>query len=86
MTMTFETAFVYLKQGKMIRRAYWPNGIYIRKREMDPDDEAYLVDVEEVVVDESGVHSLFDGEGCNSWFWSSDFFAEDWEVLDESTR
>ena len=81
MKMTFETAFVYLKQGKMIRRAYWPKGIYIRKREMDPDDEDYLVDVEEVVVDEYGVHSLFDG--CAQWFCSGDFFAEDWEVVDE---
>ena len=86
MKMTFEMALVYLKQGKMIRRAYWPNGIYIRKREMDPDDEAYLVDVEEVVVDESGVHSLFDDESYDPWFCSTDFFAEDWEVLDESTR
>lgn len=81
MKLTFETAFIYLKQGKMIRRAYWPEGIYIRKREMDSDDKAYL-DVEEVAVDEYGEHSLPDSDGCDPWFCSSDLFETDWEVME----
>ena len=80
MKLTFETAFIYLKQGKMIRRAYWPEGIYIRKREMDSDDESYL-DVEEVIVDEDGEHSLFDGVGDEPRFCTSDMFEEDWMVM-----
>lgn len=82
MKMSFETAKVYLKQGKKIRRAYWPEGIYIRKREMEPDDEAYFLDVEEVVVDEYGDHPLFEGEGYAPWFCPSDFFETDWEVAE----
>lgn len=79
MKLSFETAFVHLKQGKKIRRAYWPEGIYIRKCEKESWDEAYL-DFEEVIVDEYGDHPLFDGEGYDPWFCSSDLFAEDWEV------
>ena len=80
MKLTFETAKVYLEQGRKIRRASWPKGIYIRKREMDPDDEDDFLDVEEIVVDEYGDHPLFDDE-C-SWFCPGDFFATDWEVAE----
>ena len=80
MKMSFETAFVHLKHGKKIRRDYWPEGIYIRKREMDSDDGAYL-DVEEVIVDEDGEHPLFDGVGDEPWFCTSDMFEEDWMVM-----
>lgn len=30
MKMTFETALVYLKQGKRIRRAAWPKGGHLQ--------------------------------------------------------
>lgn len=79
MNLTFETAKVYLEQGWKVRRASWPKGIYIRKREMDPDDEADILDVEEIVVDEYGDHLLFDGE-C--YFCPSDFFKTDWEAIE----
>ena len=79
MKMNFETARVYLEKGRKIRRAAWPKGIYIRRREMDPEDEDDFLDVEEIVVDKYGDHPLFDGE-C-SWFCQGDFFATDWEVL-----
>lgn len=80
MKLSFETAFIHLKQGKKISRAYWPEGIYIRKREMGSGAEAYL-DVEEVIVDEDGEHSLFDGVGDEPWFCTSDLFETDWEVM-----
>lgn len=79
MNLTFETAKVYLEQGRKVRRASWPKGMYIRKREMDPDGEADILDVEEIVVDEYGDHPLFDGECC---FCPSDFFKTDWEVIE----
>lgn len=78
MKMTFETAKVYLEQGRKIRRAFWPKGIYIRKCEIDPDNDGDFLDVEEIVVDEYGDHPL-DGE---PWFCPSDFFETDWEVAE----
>ena len=75
MKMTFETAFVYLKQGKKIRRASMKAGWY------------YFVHRGSLLLN---VPVEIGGETYASYFKHSpdgdDILAEDWEVLDESTR
>lgn len=63
--MTFAKAVDELKAGKKLRRAYWPEGIYI-KREYD--------DV--IEVDEVCPKSMNSG-----WFCPGDLIEDDWEVL-----
>lgn len=76
MKLTFETAFVHLKQGKKIRRADWPKELYLRKqRVVDYGGEEYD-DVEEVWADDES--TLFEA----SWFCPSDLFENDWEVIE----
>ncbi len=64
--MTFAKVVDELKSGKKIRRAYWPDGIYI-KREYDD-----VIEIDEVCP--NSMHS--------GWFCPGDLIEDDWEVID----
>lgn len=68
MKMSFEMALAYLKQGKRIRRAYWPEEVYLFKGRSEYNDESVI---------EAGIT-----EHSTPWFWAGDLLEEDWEVME----
>lgn len=71
MTYTFETALVFLKQGKKIRRKSWwqpEEYLYLNKGSVDCAT-MHMIDPEEMESDEF----------MAAW---EDILAEDWEVLE----
>lgn len=76
MKLSFETAFVYLKQGKKIRRAYWPRGLYLQKQRVSDDFGEEYDDIEEKWEDDDQYAPY------EPWFCSSDLLEEDWEVCE----
>jgi hypothetical protein len=79
MKMTFETALVHLKQGKRIRRAYWPEDVFIGKGRMPYDDEDTVLDM---WINENGVVESIGYPDNESWFCPSDLLEDDWEVME----
>jgi hypothetical protein len=77
--MKFEEALPLLKQGKKIRRAYWPKGVYLTKCRMSYDEDDEIV---EMWTDEDGVAEPIDYPGAEPWFCSGDLLEEDWEVAE----
>lgn len=63
--MTFAKVVDELKSGKKLRRAYWPEGIYIVRVEDD------VTEIDEVRPD--AINS--------GWFCPGDLIEDDWEVL-----
>lgn len=76
--MTFEEVLPLLKQGKKIRRADWPEGVFLVKTRMSYDEED---DILEMWTDEDGVAEPIDYPGVEPWFCSGDLLEEDWEVV-----
>jgi hypothetical protein len=76
--MKFEEALIYLKQGRKLRRSYWPKGIYISKSLVTLENYDTYVDVAEIWIDESGNEVPVN----NPWLCSSDLFEDDWELID----
>lgn len=70
MTYTFETALVFLKQGKKIRRASW----------------TYSLDWMKIIDGKIMIHNyrIYGGVNFEAELTSEDLLAEDWEVLDEN--
>ena len=71
MKLTFETALVYLKQGKKIRRAFWPKDIYLERGVVAFDEDKW-----EDLVERGGEPYT------ESWFCTSDILEDDWEVIE----
>lgn len=67
--MRFEEALPLLKQGKKIRRAYWPEEVYLFKGRSEYNDEESVI--------EAGIT-----DHSTPWFWSGDLLEEDWEVIE----
>ena len=80
MKLTFETAWVHLKQGKKIRRAYWPKELYLQKQRIYDYDGKEHDDVKEVWADEDEDDEPSPFEA--SWFCTGDLFETDWEVIE----
>ena len=64
--MTFAKAVDELKRGKKLRRAYWPDGIYIKR---EGDD---VMEIDEVCP--TSMHS--------GWFCPGDLIEDDWEIIE----
>lgn len=80
MKLTFETALVHLKQGKRIRRAYWPEEVYLVKTKVAYDEDPGII---EMWTNEDGeAEPMEDYPGAEPWFCSSDLLEEDWEVTE----
>ena len=79
MKLTFETALVHLKQGKKIRRAFWPKEVFLVKERMLFDEDDCIL---EMWTDEDGVAKPIDYPVAEPWFCSSDIVEEDWEVIE----
>lgn len=79
MKLTFEMALVHLKQGKMVRRYYWPEEVCIVKGRRENAD---YDDIIEIWTDEDGIPREFDCPSDEPWFCSSDIFEDDWEVVE----
>jgi hypothetical protein len=78
--MTLEEALPLLKQGKKIRMAYWPEGVYLVKCRMSYDEDAEIV---EMWTDEDGVaEPIDDYPGAEPWFCLGDLLEEDWEMVE----
>ena len=65
--MTFAKAVNELKSGKKLRRAYWPDGIYIKRKEDD------VIEIDKVCP--TSMHS--------GWFCPGDLIEDDWEIINE---
>lgn len=71
MRYTFETALVFLKRGRKIRRAHWDDDFYLQLHKGEPRYfyQGELLDVELDAEEEESL-SL------------SDIFAKDWEIVE----
>lgn len=63
--MTFAKVVNELKNGKKIRRTYWPEGIYIKRE----DDDVIEIDEVNPTSNNSG------------WFCPGDLIEDDWEII-----
>lgn len=75
--MTFEEALPLIKQGKKIRRAYWPKELYLQKQRVSDYGGEEYDDFDEKWADDDP-YDL----SCPSWFCTSDLFEDDWEVME----
>lgn len=76
---SFGMALIYLKQGKGVRRAVWPMGIYIQRVLIESAAEPYY-DIREM----DACCGFTDDK--SKWervprFCKSDLLEEDWEVI-----